>query len=153
MTKFASENPDILERFWSKIDVLSGYDTGCWNWIGSVSSEGYVNININNKCIRTHRLSYKLFRGKIPEHLLVCHKCDNPSCVNPSHLFLGTNHENIYDSINKGRRADFKGTKNPRAILTEDQVKEIRILYSKGAISQAKLAKKFNTNKFAIFDI
>ncbi len=75
----------------------------CWNWNSSKDGGGYGQTNIGSEKIKAHRLSYELFKGQITDNLLVCHSCDNPSCVNPDHLWLGTNNDNMKDMHNKGR--------------------------------------------------
>ncbi len=88
-----------MVRFWNKVKKE---ESGCWNWIGALRS-GYGIIKIDGKLISTHRLSYILTNGNIPEGMFICHKCDNPKCVNPDHLFLGTRSDNMIDALNKGR--------------------------------------------------
>jgi len=82
----------------------------CWIWVGTKTVKGYGQAKINYKCVKAHRLSWQIHRGPIPVGLCVCHHCDNPICVNPNHLFLGTNQDNSWDRCLKGRSA--KGDKN-----------------------------------------
>lgn len=89
---------DLKKRFLVKVRKTDA----CWVWEGSQASNGYGSFSIK-KSIRAHRLSWMLYRGDIPAGLFVCHKCDNPPCVNPAHLWLGTNQENVIDSVKKGR--------------------------------------------------
>lgn len=97
------EQKDI-ERFWSKVDKSGD----CWEWVGYLNEKGYGKFRLNNKLQRAHRISYALKYGAIPEGMLVCHRCDNPKCVNPEHLFIGTTTDNARDSISKGRRPKMK---------------------------------------------
>lgn len=78
-------------------------ESGCWVWMGTTTKKGYGKLMINYKTIRAHRLAYEVFKGPIPENILVCHKCDTPACINPNHLFLGTPNDNIQDIIIKKR--------------------------------------------------
>ena len=106
-------------------------NTGCWLWTAYIRSNGYGEIGRGGKYGRNifaHRASWELHRGPIPDGLNVCHKCDTPACVNPSHLFLGTQKENIQDMISKGRRGytGMTGMTNHQSKLTEMQVLAIR---------------------------
>lgn len=92
----------------------------CWIWKSSRDQNGYGTFNIDRKPKKSSRVSYELYKGPIPEGRFVCHKCDNPPCVNPDHLFIGTRKDNMRDMTNKGRSAH--GEKNGQAKLTEQDV-------------------------------
>jgi len=116
---------DIGERFRNKWSLIP--DTGCHLWT-SVSIGGYGVIRQKGKWAKAHRLSYELYKGKIPKGKCVCHTCDNPLCVNPDHLFLGTHKDNMQDKVRKGRAftGNQKGSANGAAKLTEAVVRSIR---------------------------
>ena len=92
--------PDIEERLWGHLKVT---DTGCAEWTRSTTTKGYGCIQFKERLALTHRVAWELTNGPIPEGLCVCHRCDNPPCCNPEHLFLGTYADNIHDMIAKGR--------------------------------------------------
>jgi hypothetical protein len=87
------------ERFFKKVNKTDS----CWLWTGALSSRGYGSFRVDGKTISTHRLSYSWFKGEVPEGIFVCHTCDIPACVNPDHLWLGTNSDNMQDMIAKDR--------------------------------------------------
>jgi hypothetical protein len=129
------------------IDTLSG----CWNWQGSTRN-GYGRLIIGSrtdgsrKSAQAHRVSYEAFIGAIPEGLEVCHRCDNPSCINPDHLFSGTRQDNIDDRQAKGRNNPPKGETHPMAKLTAIDVLSMRRLRSTGQTYQS-IADRFGVNK------
>lgn len=100
----------------------------CWQWTDSLTAKGYGRFSYNGKAERAHRVSWLLHRGPIPHGMLVCHRCDNPGCVNPEHLFLGTPAANMADMDAKGRRVNAPpiGEKARHAKLTSQQVIAIR---------------------------
>jgi hypothetical protein len=156
--------PKDIERFWSKVDT-SGE---CWEWTaGCVAGYGRININTNgiNKEVGAHRVSYELHYGTIPEGLLVCHHCDNPRCVRPDHLFLGTPADNSKDAARKGRmlagdrhpsrlrpETRPRGENNTNAKLTDEKVRAIRERHSAGVYIKA-LAREYGVDKKAIQNI
>lgn len=132
---------------------------GCINWLGQRDKNGYGRIKPKGeKRIRAHRYSYKTFVGEIPEGYLVCHKCDNPSCVNPEHLFLGTNKDNCLDRDNKGRTAknNLAGLPIkllPNSKLTKEKVLEIRKLLNIKHVTIKTIAEMFNVHTTTIYYI
>lgn len=137
------------KRFWGKVD-MSGE---CWLWTASRLPEGYGQFTFHRRTFRAHRFSYELHFGPIPEDMLICHHCDNPPCVNPDHLFLGTDADNAADRKKKNRAASIKGVKNGRAKLTESQVLEIRRLYIPGKITQRQIGNMFGIHNSIVSDI
>jgi len=110
---------------------------------------GYARISINGKVTPLHRVMYEKHKGKIPRGMCVCHKCDNPECINPDHLFLGTQRDNVLDMIKKGRDNHARGEKHHRAKLTANKVLEIQ----KSGKSYNWLAAKYNISKTTIWRI
>lgn len=127
----------------------------CWLYTGAVTKNGYVNLTVNKKQILGHRYFYLKFVGKIPKGMCVCHKCDIRNCLNPEHLFLGTQKDNVQDMIKKGRQVVFglKGEKNANSKLSEKQVLEIRKLWENNCHCSSKLARQFNVNRVTIIRI
>lgn len=137
-----------IGRFWKF--VSKGNEDECWTWKGAKTNNGYGAFSVGIKRISSHRFSWQLHFGEIPKGMVVCHKCDNPPCVNPNHLFLGTNAENQGDKKMKGRAA--RGEGNYKAKLTESDVREIRDLLKEG-LSAREIARKFNVRHAAILTI
>ena len=131
---------ELVERFHEKWEVDK--KSRCWCWTASAAGKGYGQIKIpgTRRQIYAHRLSYMIHYGEIPEGMYVCHVCDNPLCVKPTHLFLGTCEDNLQDMKRKDRH--LCGAKNKRAKLTEEQVRHMHILNIQG-VSQGKIASVY----------
>lgn len=139
-------------------------NSGCWLWNSFVDKNGYgiictgSNRSGTRKYLKAHRLSYETFVGKIPTGLLVCHKCDVPSCINPNHLFLGSHADNVADMMKKNRHKTggkpHPGETNPRAKLKQhlvDQIKLEHIPQKRGGTgSTSFLAKKYGVTRWQI---
>ena len=134
-------------RFLSKLAFGSG---DCWIWVGSRQTHGYGSFPYQGEN-KAHRVSYRLFKGDIPPGMKVLHKCDVRACVNPDHLFIGTQKENVHDMMNKGRNRvkPLPGELNPMAKLTYESVQKIRDLATSG-IKQIDLARQFGVSPMAI---
>lgn len=135
-------------RFWKFVN--KGEENECWTWNGAKATHGYGAFSVGIKRTTAHRFSWQLHFGEIPKGMMVCHKCDNPPCVNPKHLFLGTDADNQRDKKLKGRAA--RGERNNKAKLTESDVREIRTLIEQG-LSYREIARMFNVRHAAILTI
>lgn len=135
----------VAERLWERVDKNA--PNGCWLWTGNLDG-GYGKIHVaHGTCERAHRLAWRLLNGPIPPGMLVCHNCpggDNPACVNPAHLWLGTYEDNNRDRAAKGRGA--VGERAGSAKLTEQSVREIRELVPAG-LPQAEAAKRYGISE------
>ena len=142
----------VEERFWAKVDKR-GPDE-CWEWTAGTNSGGYGDIKVAGRHIKAHRLAFQWLCGPIPEGICVCHHCDNPLCVNPDHLFLGTQAENIADrdAKDRGRGAGPRGEANGSAKLTKADVREIRQLCAGGKAQEA-VGKRYGISQSNISDI
>ena len=138
----------LEEKFQDKVE----FTEVCWIWKGSKTRHNYGVILHQGKSLLAHRVSYELFKGEIPKGLFICHKCDNPSCVNPEHLFAGTPRDNLMDCIKKGRRPDYTrdGKTNPRARLTWDEVDKIREDCLNSGLSKCEIARRNGVSDSAI---
>ncbi len=139
--------PAVIWRFWDKV-LKTDY---CWVWIGCHSKKnGYGRIGIDGNNYIADRISYWIHYKIDPLELEVCHECNNPSCIRPDHLFLGTHTQNMRHMIIENRR-NFKGSLHPRSKLTEQNVLKIRELQNQFSASQ--IGQMFHVSKAAIIDI
>jgi hypothetical protein len=124
--------------------------TGCWNWTGG-KVRGYGRTTRARTRERlAHRISYIIFIGPIPKGLFVCHKCDNRSCVNPEHLFLGTNQDNMDDMKKKGRFPKRTGEDSSCHKMTNTEVLWIRFFFAKKVFTKTELSRIFNISKTTV---
>lgn len=137
---------DMMQKLRDRVKVD---ENGCWIWQGFKDKRGYGFTRLGNdrKTKSAHRFSYKTFRGEIPEGLCVCHRCDNPSCINPDHFFLGTHKQNSQDAAQKNRMTH--GVRVNTAKLSEQQVLEITRRYAAGERTMV-LVSEFGVSKHAI---
>jgi hypothetical protein len=150
--------PQDTARFWAKVDK-SGE---CWLWQASTDECGYGQMNIAGRLTRAHRIAWTIMRGPIPDGLYVCHNCpggDDPRCVNPAHLFLGTAKENSRDMVAKGRHVVVGkrttgrcGEDHHGAKLTAQRVREIRAASAEG-VSGCALSRQYGVSERTIRDV
>ncbi len=147
----------IIARFWDRVHKTDG----CWEWQHGKFTSGYGYFHANRKMWKAHRVAYTITRGPIPDGLFVCHHCDNPPCVRPDHLFLGTPADNMADRDAKGRAVGnhhptvtFRdrplpqpGELNPRAKLTWDQVREIRARHNPKTFPTRTIAREYGISR------
>lgn len=136
------------ERFWARVDKSGD----CWLWTGTNKGAGYGQFCTGGCRKLAHRVAWELSFGVIPAGMAVCHHCDNPQCVNPNHLFLGTWAENNHDRHQKGRSGGAKGERHGKARLTDQAVKEIRHLHSQG-LGYRAIARRYSMSRSAIAHI
>lgn len=146
-----------LAFFWDEVDQSSGPDA-CWPYTSTRGVAGYGRIVVDGRTLAAHRVAWEMVNGPIPEGLFICHRCDNPPCCNPRHLFAGTNSDNQRDAHAKGRvppnpeMGSRPGEKNGSAKLTREQVLHVRELYAAGH-RQVDLAAQFGVGQSQISKI
>jgi len=141
----------VQERFESKFESVNTVDDikgDCWEWTCMTHSYGYGRFSIDSKWYLGHRISYRLYKGEIPDDKYVLHKCHNACCVNPEHLYLGSQKDNVQDAVSQGnfedrKNGDVSGEINGRSKLTKDDVREIRKKYEETNISYSDLAEQY----------
>jgi len=149
-------------NFWAKVNkdgpTMPGMDSPCWVWTASKDRKGYGNIRIAGDLFRAHRVVWTLYNGQVPygvghHGICVCHRCDRRDCTNPTHLFLGTNTENMRDMFAKKRNGSItrpdriaRGEIQGSAKLVVAQVLEIRALYAAGGITLKQLATRYGVH-------
>jgi hypothetical protein len=151
-----------IARFWGKIDRSAGPD-GCWLWLCSRNAKGYGTFTVTRGGRRNegaHRWAFELTYGPIGTGLCVCHRCDNPPCCNPTHLFLGTQSENLRDMVAKGRQGGYpanhpnrpRGDRHVNSRLSETLVREIREWLSAGVLD-SEIARRLGVNPETIRNV
>ena len=153
---------EILELFGDRPETRLGYavdkygikfpDNGCWMWTNAVDGSGYGQLTLKGKRWGAHRLFYYLAYGVDPTGLVVMHKCDTPRCVQPGHLVLGTQRDNIADRHAKGRNGACRGDAAPWATLTSESVHELRTRFARGEPREA-LMSAFGISKTQLYRI
>jgi len=128
-------------NFWAKVKK----GIYCWEWQGAKDKDGYGKFSL--KSLRTHRYSWVMHFGKIPKGVFVLHHCDNPSCVRPSHLWLGTHQDNMDDMRRKGRENFAKGEGHSQAKITNKVVRKIRELSKRPELTQEKIGEMFGISQ------
>lgn len=156
------EDITILERFFEKVDkegpISPHVTTRCWTWSGGGGPDGYGRLSFRGRTEGAHRVAWQLSYGPIPQSndsygtMFVCHHCDNPSCVRPSHLFLGDQYDNMIDMLSKGRSGGLAqfGETNPNSKLTWDDVDEIRRLRKDKRYTYREISEMFPVSYTAI---
>lgn len=123
-------------------------NTGCWLWTGSVSTTGYGRLSVRTIWRKAHRVSWIVHHGPIAKGLRVCHKCDQPLCVNPAHLFVGTQGDNMRDRDRKGRQMKAQG--HYRSMFTVEEIRQIRATDYSVRGTASRLARRFGCKESVI---
>ena len=141
--------PTDSERFNKFIE----YGPGCWTWNGSKNNKGYGQFKVDRKMKRAHRVAWTMARAEpLRDGECVLHRCDNPACVRPDHLFLGTIGDNNRDTAAKGRHADMRGSRHPRAKLRDEDIHEIRRRLARGETGR-EIGARYGVGQAQIYRI
>jgi hypothetical protein len=132
-------NDSLARRFWMRVDKK---DASCWEWLGAKDGKGYGTIRSSRKRLLAHRVSYLLHNGNITIGKVICHSCDNKLCVNPAHLFEGTQKDNVYDAVKKGII--------PNSEKLTDNQKSMIVSRLDLGVKQKDVAKEFNVSQSLI---
>lgn len=146
------KDPFVFARFMSHVN--KGSDKDCWEWTGMMNTNGYGRFSFSDNHRLAHRISFEMFFGEIPDGMNVCHKCDNRKCVNPYHLWIGTQSDNLKDAVSKGRmyRPDTSGDRNGNRKLDWGSVEEIRKMNLRG-VRKNLIASAYNVSPSTIGEI
>jgi hypothetical protein len=149
-----------IKKFWEKVDkngpIMVHMTTPCWIWLGCKSKKGYGQLTFQGKNWWAYKFSYWIYYGEIPSTNIICHHCDNPACVNPEHLYLGTYKSNMIDREQRGRVNRVKGQQHKNAKLTELEVIEILTIWEQSFKKRGlvpKLALKYNVSRATVSNI
>jgi hypothetical protein len=137
----------LRPSFWAQVDMLGE----CWVWTGARTSAGYGHLRYGGHDFSAHRCSFELTHGALPADMFVCHRCDNPPCVNPAHLFLGSPKDNTADMHRKGRasRMGLRGEASASARTTDEGIIQIRLDFARGATT-TELSRQFGYSEYYI---
>lgn len=142
--------PDDIARFVEKVAV--GYPDECWIWKGAMDDRGVGQFWLNGEVVRAPRLAWAIANGRaFPEDLVACHRCDNPPCVNPAHIWPDTHQANVNDMTMKNRHPH--GESHGAAKVTEEMVRAIRAEATRGELSQAAIGAKYGISKWQVSNI
>ena len=140
-----------MKRFWPKVMITDN----CWEWTASKNPQGYGLFLFKSKYYPAHRFMWLAFHGTLPENMCVCHHCDNPSCVNPKHLFLGTHRDNMDDMLKKNRQRNgiSLGEAHGATSLRNEDIWEIKRLYKTGKLCHREIARMFLIDRKTVGNI
>ena len=145
----AYSDDKVAARFWAKVRKADG----CWEWQGARQGRGYGFFSRRSTYQLAHRFAYELANGPIADGQFVCHRCDNPPCCRPDHLFLGAPADNSADMVAKGRASAPGGTRHYAARFTAEQVREIRARYATGLVSTHILAREYGGSPMSLWRV